>query len=129
MTTQTCHWCKRQFSRRVPGKYCSNACQGEYRTAVLTEEWLAGKRPGYYGRNMQVAGFVKRFLVDMRGMECEQCGFDKIHPIDNSCLLQVDHIDGDARNCAYENLRLLCPNCHAMTPTFGNRNKHSSRTR
>ena len=41
----------------------------------------------------------------------------------------VDHIDGDAKNNKPDNLRILCPNCHAMTSTFGNRNKNSSRDR
>ena len=33
--------------------------------------------------------------------------------------LQVDHIDGDPRNNALSNLRLLCANCHQLTPTWG----------
>jgi hypothetical protein len=36
--------------------------------------------------------------------------------------LEVDHIDGDRRNNRLENLRLLCPNCHALTPTYRGRN-------
>ena len=129
MTTQDCHWCKKTFRRSVPGKFCSLACQGEYRTAQLTEDWLAGKHCGYYGGNMQIAPFVKQHLIKVRGGSCEHCGFDKLHPTDNRHILQVDHIDGDASNCGYDNLRLLCPNCHAMTPTFGARNKKSARIR
>lgn len=36
--------------------------------------------------------------------------------------LQLDHIDGDKFNNVIENLRLLCPNCHTQTPTFGSKN-------
>lgn len=36
--------------------------------------------------------------------------------------LQVDHIDGDNYNNEKDNLRFLCPNCHAQTETFGNSN-------
>jgi len=78
---------------------------------------------------MQVAGFVKLYLADMRGAACEQCGWDEVHPEDNRVLVQVDHIEGDARNCRPDNLRLLCPNCHAMTHNFGNRNRKSARVR
>jgi 5-methylcytosine-specific restriction endonuclease McrA len=35
--------------------------------------------------------------------------------------LELDHIDGDRRNNRDENLRLLCPNCHALTPTYRGR--------
>lgn len=35
--------------------------------------------------------------------------------------LELDHIDGNHENNALENLRLLCPNCHALTPTYRGR--------
>ena len=37
--------------------------------------------------------------------------------------LELDHIDGDCTNHTLENIRLLCPNCHALTPTWRGRNK------
>ena len=36
--------------------------------------------------------------------------------------LQLDHIDGDRSNNELGNLRLLCPNCHALTDTYCGRN-------
>lgn len=36
--------------------------------------------------------------------------------------LELDHIDGDNRNNLLSNLRLLCPNCHALTTTYRGRN-------
>lgn len=36
--------------------------------------------------------------------------------------LELDHVDGDRTNNSLENLRLLCPNCHALTPTYRGRN-------
>lgn len=32
--------------------------------------------------------------------------------------LQVDHVNGDRFDHSVTNLRFLCPNCHAQTPTF-----------
>ncbi len=36
--------------------------------------------------------------------------------------LELDHIDGDRHNNSIDNLRLLCNNCHALTPTYKARN-------
>ena len=38
-------------------------------------------------------------------------------------VLRLDHVNGDRRDHRLENLRLLCPNCDAQTPTFAGRNK------
>lgn len=42
--------------------------------------------------------------------------------------LQIDHIDGDWRNNNRENLRYLCPNCHAITSTWCRKKGRARRT-
>ncbi|WP_055485152.1 HNH endonuclease signature motif containing protein [Streptomyces sp. WMMB 322] len=37
--------------------------------------------------------------------------------------LQIDHVNGDWRDNRPENLRYLCPNCHAVTDTWCGRNR------
>lgn len=36
--------------------------------------------------------------------------------------LELDHIDGDPSNNDRSNLQVLCPNCHAQTPTYKSKN-------
>lgn len=36
--------------------------------------------------------------------------------------LELDHINGNKRDNRLDNLRILCPNCHAQTPTYRGKN-------
>ena len=72
-------------------------------------------------------------LLKESNYKCSQCGYDKTRP-DGKTILEIDHVDGDPSNNNKSNLRVLCPNCHALTPTYrnwGNRGnkKTSSRMR
>ena len=41
--------------------------------------------------------------------------------------IELEHINGIHNDNRIENLTLLCPNCHAQTPTYRGRNKSRSR--
>lgn len=51
--------------------------------------------------------------------ECSECGIKHWRGV--NIVLHIDHINGDWTDCRIENVRFLCPNCHSLTPTFGNR--------
>ena len=58
----------------------------------------------------------KQKLLMERGHRCETC--HNTEWMGQPIPLQIDHIDGNSDNHAKENFRLLCPNCHAQTPTW-----------
>jgi 5-methylcytosine-specific restriction endonuclease McrA len=49
--------------------------------------------------------------------KCKTCGISEWRY--EKLSLQIDHIDGNSTNNELSNLRLLCPNCHSQTDTFG----------
>jgi hypothetical protein len=48
--------------------------------------------------------------------ECSRCGLKDW--MGEPLTMHLDHINGDCINNRIENLRMLCPNCHAQTPTY-----------
>jgi hypothetical protein len=59
---------------------------------------------------------IKARLVRSRGHKCEWCLNSEWRgkPI----TLELEHVDGDTSHNDEANLLLLCPNCHATTPTW-----------
>lgn len=120
-------------TKKTPCKICGlerhsnyNICKSCKKLECL-KTWLAGDiSVTWSGPYKETKSFVKEHLKTVRGDKCENCSFDKKSPSGNS-IIQLEHIDGNYQNNAIENLQLLCPNCHAMTETYGNKNKNGGR--
>jgi hypothetical protein len=64
----------------------------------------------------------RRLLADgiLRNV-CEECGISEWR--NKPLSIQLDHCNGINTDHRLENLRMLCPNCHSQTETFGVKNR------
>lgn len=75
-------------------------------------------------QHYKLAKSFKKHLIKLQGHKCQICGRRIWNGL--PIMLEIDHIDGNKTNNTIINLRLLCPNCHAQTPTWRNRKKAST---
>jgi hypothetical protein len=123
-----CVHCKTILTKRYQIKFCSNRCQFRYQHEKWLEDWKRGKVSGGIGITAKnISKHLRGYLGEKFGNRCFKCGWNKKHPVTGIIPLEVDHIDGNAENNLEYNLRLLCPNCHALTPFYKNLNKGNGR--
>lgn len=70
-------------------------------------------------RRKVIREYIKRH--NLLEYKCEKCNCDGKWQ-DGEISLELDHINGDNTDNRLENLRYLCPNCHALTDTYRGRN-------
>ena len=124
-----CKYCNELLNERHK-IYCNNSCQQAYQYEQKIAAWLSGE---WIPTNYELPNPIRRFLLEEAGYRCTSptCstpgGWSGVNPISGKSTLTIDHADGNADNNARSNLRVLCPNCHSLTPTFGGLNKGSGR--
>ncbi len=63
----------------------------------------------------------KRLLAaGLKKPHCEECGWAE-KTSDGYLPLELDHINGDRHDNRLSNVRILCPNCHSLKPTYRSR--------
>lgn len=107
-------------------KYCSNSCQQDHQYQGYIQSWKEGREKGLDSLGL-VSRYVKRYLRIKYNDKCSLCEWSKINPVTGKVPLVADHIDGNWKNNTEENLRLICPNCDALSPTYAGLNKGKGR--
>ena len=100
-------------------KYCSTTCERDFRRSVRFRTVVEGN--GSFKA-------VKSYLIHVHGNECMECGWNRVNPKTGNVPIELEHVDGNHENNTLENVKLLCPNCHSLTPTYKNLNKGRGRS-
>ena len=83
---------------------------------ITLEDIFKGKYPNY-----QTFKLKNRLIKELKWQHI--CSICKLQEWNNEKIpLQLDHINGVSNDHRLENLRLLCPNCHAQTETYCGKN-------
>lgn len=85
----------------------------------LEEILVEGSR---YSTSTLRTRLLKEKVFDPR---CSRCGGEEWNGL--PMPLELDHINGVNDDHRIENLRILCPNCHAQTTTYRGKNKKKNR--
>jgi endogenous inhibitor of DNA gyrase (YacG/DUF329 family) len=91
-------------------KFCSNRCRADF-DWVLRKNQIAQTGVGS-GKHL------KRYLIEEYGEVCMECGWGERNVASGCVMIELEHIDGNNENNTLSNVKLLCPNCHSLTPTY-----------
>jgi predicted nucleic acid-binding Zn ribbon protein len=128
------HYCK-GCSILIPSKrlWCSEECKINIKQKrklekqkKLIQSWKLGKITGLRADGT-VCFWLKEYLRKKFEDKCCLCGWSKINPKTKKVPVVADHIDGNWRNNNEENLRLICPNCDSLQPTYCGSNRGKGR--
>jgi Zn finger protein HypA/HybF involved in hydrogenase expression len=120
---KNCKFCEKEIPNR--NVFCNNVCQKEYQYRETIKGWLSGINIMKDGAII-ISRHIKRYLFELHDSKCQGCGWGVVNPYTNKVPLEVEHIDGDSQNNKFENLKLLCPNCHSLTETWKNTGSRKS---
>lgn len=113
-----CAYCGKELtSSQRNNTYCSNECAIQGKQEKVIQSWKCGEFSGT-GERGKLSVTIRNYLLQKANFACEECGWSKVNPTTNLVPLEIHHIDGDYLNNKEENLKVLCPSCHALTSNF-----------
>jgi hypothetical protein len=94
--------------------YCSNKCKSSYELSIWIKRWLERT----LSPKEETHGRTKRALIHLFGNKCQRCGWCEVNLVTGIAPIELEHENGDWKDNSPDNVLLLCPCCHAITPTY-----------
>lgn len=117
---------KEHLRKKMLGRIVSEETKLKVREAVSTKEFKIKCKNSWLKKHMAIPfdnlsynGKRKRISIE-QNHTCLHCKLNKW--LDLPIVLELDHIDGNNKNNQRDNLRMICPNCHAQTVTWRGKN-------
>ncbi len=108
-----CIMCGKMILGSLNKKTCSRVCSNKNRAGIKY-----GIRKPY--EKIKSQEIIKSRLIELRGMKCELCGYKKYE------ILHIHHKDRNRSNNNFNNLELVCPNCHYEKHYLEKRSKNKT---
>lgn len=121
-----CLECNKKLTRHKK-KYCSKECWAEGFKKQNIKKWKEGRNTE--SNYDSTPSYIRNYIFKKYNNSCSGCGWSKINIYTNKIPLHIHHIDGNYLNNNENNLQLLCPNCHSLTPTNGSLNRGKGRNK
>ena len=119
-----CEYCGKEISAGKNNRFCDSVCFQNYMKEKRITDWK--KNPSKYSKE-DIPEFIRKYMLEKADYKCQICGWDEVNKTTGNIPLEIHHIDGDCTNNKEENLQVLCPNHHSLTPNHGSLNKGNSR--
>lgn len=113
-----CPGCYREYEKKYAGQiYCSIKCGNLPARRQRIQDWLDGNDSIAQNADGSIKGWAREYLIKEVHYACSICRWSEVSA-NGTIPLEIDHIDGNWKNSARENLRVLCPNCHSLTKNY-----------
>ena len=109
-----CKNCGKELSKNQKNNvFCCSTCSNQYRSKETIRKWEENSEP-----TKSIPRAIRKYLIEQAGYKCEKCGWGEINESTGCSPLEIHHIDGNWTNNKRDNLQVLCPNCHSLTPNY-----------
>ncbi len=139
LIAKNCQNCSKEYlvksKEQIIRKFCSLSCSSCFshknnafisrHNAILTDEQYKKAKIAPIKNSKHKVNTLRETIKIEQEYKCNRCKLELWQDV--PITLELEHKDGNNKNNKRENLELLCPNCHALTPTWRGRNKNNSK--